>query len=503
MQRDISKFTHGTYDVLVIGGGINGAAIAHLAALNGLKTALLEKNDFASGTSSKSTKLIHGGLRYLENLEFGLVREALKERSIQLKAAPHLVKPLSFVIPVYQKDKRPLWLMKLGVFIYDFLCGPYLIKRHRFLATEEVCRQVSGIKREGLLGGIMYYDAQMDDARLCLENVLSAQAHGAHTANYVEVKSFIKKDGKAAGVRALDALTGKEFDVYARRIVCAVGPWTNLLMQKEEGKAAPMVRATKGVHVVCRGQVSPHALIIPTPKDNRFFFIIPWMGNSLIGTTDTDYSGSPDEVGVDQEDVDYLFRELRRVFPEEVFKKEKIITMFSGLRPLMYRAGRPEDVSRKHVIRESYSGVLYVLGGKYTTYRKIAEDCVNGILRPRPIVDTERTFKVYGSGPIEEKAADAAQQYGVPTETVQYLMDFYGARYKDVLDLIHHEKGLAQPICSCSPVIHAQILYAIKVEMARTEEDIYKRRLPLIFKECKTGHCRKEIQRMVSKIKIL
>ncbi len=501
-MRDLSKFTHGQYDVLVIGGGINGAAIAHLAALNGLKTALLEKGDFASGTSSKSTKLIHGGLRYLENLEFGLVREALKERSIQLRAAPHLVKPLAFIIPVYQNDKRPLGLMRMGVSLYDALSGRYLIEPHRSLTPAEVCRYVSGIKTEGLTGGIMYYDAQMDDARLCLENVLSAASEGAHAANYVEVQSFIKENGKAVGVKAYDRLGARHFEVSAKRIVCAVGPWTNVLMRKEEGRVEPMVRATKGVHVVCHGQVSSRALIIPTQKDNRFFFVIPWMGNSLIGTTDTDYSGSPDEVGVDQEDVDYLFRELRRLFPEEVFKKEKIITMFSGLRPLVHRSGNPADLSRRHVIRESYSGVLYVVGGKYTTYRKIAGDCVKRILRPRPLADTEKTFQVYGSGAIEEKAADAAQRYRVPTETVQYLMDFYGARYNDVLDLISKEKGLAEPICSCSPAVRAQIAYAIQVEMARTEEDIYKRRLPLVFMECKTGHCRKEIQRMVSKIKI-
>ncbi len=503
MQRDISQFSRGQYDVLVIGGGINGAAVAHLAALNGLKTALLEKDDFASGTSSKSTKLIHGGLRYLENLEFGLVREALKERAIQLKAAPHLVKPLAFIIPVYQEDKRPLWLMRLGVALYDLLCGSSPMERHRFLPPEEVCRHVVGIKKEGLLGGIMYYDAQMDDARLCLENVLSAGLEGAHAANYVEVQSFIKENGKAVGVKAYDRLGARHFEVSAKRIVCAAGPWTNVLMQKEEGKVAPMIRTTKGVHVVCHGQVSSRALIIPTQKDNRFFFVIPWMGNSLIGTTDTDYSGSPDEVGVDQEDVDYLFRELRRVFPDAAFKKEKIITMFSGLRPLVHRSGNPADLSRRHVIRESYSGVLYVLGGKYTTYRKIAEDCLQGIMRARPAVDTQKTFKLYGSGPVIEKASDAARQYGVPAEIVQYLMDFYGARYKDVLDLISKEKGLAEPMCSCSPAIRAQIAYAIQVEMARTEEDIYKRRLPLVFTECRTGHCRKEIQRMVSKIRTL
>jgi glycerol-3-phosphate dehydrogenase len=227
------------------------------------------------------------------------------------------------------------------------------------------------------------------------------------------------------------------------------------------------------------------------------------MGNSLIGTTDTDYDGSPDDIGVDQEDVDYLFRELRRIFPEGNFKKDKIITMFAGLRPLVYKCGAAAKVSRKHAFKESYSGITYVMGGKYTTYRKMAEDCVKKVFPSKQRAAMEQNFTFYGGGTIEEKASDAVRQRGVSTATVQYLMDFYGARYKDVLDLIRSEKGLAEPICSCSPVIRAQILYAVQVEMAVTEEDIYKRRLPLMFVECKTGHCRKEIQHMISKMKTL
>ena len=198
MPRDIAKFTYGTYDVLIVGGGINGAAIAHMAAVNGLKVALLEKNDFASGTSSKSTKLIHGGLRYLETFDLDLVRESLRERSFLLRDAPHLVKPLSFIVPVYRGDRKPLWMMRLGVWLYDRLAGKYTIGKHRFIPRDELLGSMPGLKDEGLLGGVSYFDAQMDDARLVLENVLSAQARGAHVANYVEVKSFLKKDGKAA-----------------------------------------------------------------------------------------------------------------------------------------------------------------------------------------------------------------------------------------------------------------------------------------------------------------
>ncbi len=499
MQRDLSKFTHGTYDVLIVGGGINGAAIAHMAARNGLKTALLEKGDFASGTSSKSTKLIHGGLRYLEVFDLDLVRESLRERAFLLRDAPHLVKPLSFIVPVYRGDRKPLWMMRFGVWLYDRLAGKYTIGKHCFIPRDELLGLTPGLKEEGLLGGVSYYDAQMDDARLVLENVLSAQARGAHAANYVEVKSFLKKDGKAAGVLAFDRIGEREFEVRAREVVCAVGPWTNMLMRKEEGNVPPLVRTTKGIHVVCQGQLSDHALIILTSQDQRVFFVIPWMGNSLVGTTDTDYTADPDAVAADQEDIDYLFRELRRVFLEGTFKKDKIITTFAGLRPLVHKQGEPAKISRNHVIKKAYSGIIYVMGGKYTTYRKIAEDCLKEIIRSRPLVDTRAGFPVYGSGEITESAQEVAKENGVNTDVVRYLMDLYGVHYKDILRLAQNNPALKEPLCTCSPAIKAQVVYAIKTEMAVKEEDIVKRRLSLIYRPCRSGQCVREIQMLIDR----
>src|SRR3989338_2584575 len=261
MKRDLLQFTRQRYDVLVVGGGINGAAVAHLAALNGLKTALLEKGDFAGGTSSKSTKLIHGGLRYLENFEFGLVRESLRERHVQLNSAPHLVHPLRFVIHVYKTDPRPFWMMKLGVWLYDFLSGKYVLEKHRALTAEEVCRIIPGIRREGLIGGVAYSDAQMDDARLCLENVLSAVEKGAHAANYAEVRSLIQENGKSVGVKAYDHLTDKTFEVRAKKIVCAVGPWANIFLRKENSRSRPRLRTTKGIHIVYKGRLAQDAIL--------------------------------------------------------------------------------------------------------------------------------------------------------------------------------------------------------------------------------------------------
>ena len=358
----------------------------------------------------------------------------------------------------------------------------------------------------------------MDDARLVLENVLSAQARGAHVANYVEARSFLKKDGQAAGVLALDTISGREFEISARKVVCAVGPWTNVLMHKEEGNVAsrrpditsgvgtptpfrasePLVRTTKGIHVVCEGQLSDHALIIPTTKDNRVFFVIPWLGNSLIGTTDTDYTADPDAIAADQEDIDYLFRELRRVFPSEGgFEKEKIVAIFAGLRPLVHRQGESAKISRNHVIKKAYSGIIYVMGGKYTTYRKIAEDCLRVVVPSQKLIDTRAGFPVFGSGEITESAQDVAKQNGLNVDVAKYLMEFYGTRYKDVLQFTQNNPALKEPLCTCSPAIKAQVVYAIEAEMAVKEEDIIRRRLSLVYRPCRSGQCLREIRRLI------
>jgi glycerol-3-phosphate dehydrogenase len=496
MIRDTSKFTQAPYDLLVVGGGINGAAVAHIAALNGLKTALLEKGDFAGGTSGKSTKLMHGGLRYLENLEFGLVREALQERSVQLKSSPHLVHPLKFIIPVYKTDKRPLWKVKLGVWLYDFLSREDKIEPHRPLTAAEVCRAVPGIRKEGLVGGVMYSDAQMNDARLCLENILSAAAKGADVANYVKVRSLIQENGRAVGAQAYDELGQKVFNVRAKKIVCAVGPWTNSFTQKEDVRPPFFVRTTKGIHIVYRGRVSNHAVLVPAQRDGRVFFIIPWLGHSLIGTTDTDFTDYPDNAAVKKEDVDYLIREAGRVLPDMDFRQENIITTFAGLRPLVSKPGAPSRVSRGHVVKESSSGLIYVMGGKYTMYRKIAEDVVRRVAR-KPLVDTRKLFPVYGSGTPAGEPAAVARQYNVELDLVRALMDFYGTRYGDVLKLTEEDAALKEPICACSPVIRAQVVYAVRTEMARTPEDIITRRLTLGYTGCADGRCRREIQQLL------
>jgi glycerol-3-phosphate dehydrogenase len=493
MKRDIAHCKDRVFDVLVVGGGINGAAIAHLAALNGLKVCLLEKDDFACGTSSKSTKIVHGGLRYLENFEFSLVKEALRERTALINNAPHLVHPLGFIVPVYKGDARPFWMIKFGIFLYDFLCGKHLIKKRRTLTAAEIIHLVQGIKAEGLVGGVMYYDGQMDDARLVLENVLCAADKGAVVLNYAQVRSFLKETGKTVGVEALDRISNQAFKVRAKRIVAAVGVWTDFFLDKEHARAPLKVRPTKGVHIVYRGQVCDHAIVLATKSDKRIFFMIPWHGNSLIGTTDTDYSGDPDSVKVEDEDIEYLFNEARRVFPDVDFQNKDIISTFAGLRPLVYNEGAPSKVSRRHVVESSYSGVIYVYGGKYTTFRKIAEDALK-MVTPKALIDTSVKFPLFGSGEITQSAKDIASTCALAVETVEYLMGVYGTRYQEILKLIEQEPELKEPIAKGTRAIKAQIVYAIEREFALQVEDIMERRLGLVYDDCDHSRCREVIK---------
>ena len=499
MIRDISRLSKNKFDLIVVGGGINGAATAQLAAACGASVALLEKGDFASGTSSKSTKLLHGGIRYLENFEFDLVYESLKERFIQWQAAPFLVKPLSFVIPVYKNDARPLWMMKLGVWLYDLLGGKYRIGHHRSLSVAEITSLAPGINLDGLMGAVEYVDAQMDDARLCLENVLMADLRGAVVANYVEVESFIKDSNqRAIGVKAHDRLTGKHMDIFASKIIVTAGPWSDELIQKDVPHSVKRLRPTKGVHIVYRGEISPRAFLLQSRSDKRIFFVIPFKGNSLIGTTDTDYHQSPDSVQVEEADIRYLLQEAGRVFPNINFDRSKIITTFAGLRPLVTDSGDPFRISRKHAIESSSSGITFVMGGKYTTYRAIAEDAVRKAL-PHLVskMPYGGQYTLYGSGGGNEELKILSQRFEVPLDLVRYLQGIYGSRFGDVLNIAQGNDRLKEKICSCSPAIAAQVVYAQQVEMAQTVEDVMERRLGLSYLDCPSGDCRRAIEEIL------
>ncbi|MFA4982525.1 MAG: glycerol-3-phosphate dehydrogenase/oxidase [Candidatus Omnitrophota bacterium] len=433
MKRDIAKLKSEQFDLLVIGGGINGCAIARDASLRGMKTALIEKDDFACGASGKSTKIIHGGIRYLEQFNLNLIYEALHERGTLLRTASQYVWPLEFIIPVYKGDPRPLIMMRTGVFIYDMLAGRANIHCHRPLSKSELTLFEPSITPKGLRGGVMYCDAQMDDIRLCLDNAISAFQAGCCVANKVEAEGFIKERGRVAGVEAKDALTGNKFDINAQYVVNATGAWSNRLVWADEPHAPAITRPTKGIHLIYKKLPITRAMLFSARKDKRIFFAIPWRDYTLIGTTDTDFDGSPDEVYATSADVDYLLNEISRVFPDEKIGREGVVTTYAGLRPLMNTQGiAPWKVSREHYIKESGSGLISVVGGKYTTYRRLAQQLVDLVVRRFE----GRTFKACATaeeGPSPAKAAGkgdlrARIEYAVNHEMAVSLTDLLARR---------------------------------------------------------------------------
>ncbi|MBI4974616.1 MAG: glycerol-3-phosphate dehydrogenase/oxidase [Candidatus Omnitrophica bacterium] len=403
MERNIARLKSEYFDILVIGGGINGCAIARDASLRGAKAALIEKDDFASGASGKTTKLIHGGIRYLEQFNFKLVYEALRERAIILKTVPHLVHPIEFILPAYKGDPRTLLKIRTGAFIYDQLAGRDNIRCHRPLKRDEVILLEENIGSRNLKGGVLYCDGQMDDIRLCLDNAISAYQAGSSVANKVKAIGLIKEKGRIIGIEAKDRLTGEDLTIRAKVVVNATGAWSNQIVKMDKPDATPITRPTKGVHIVYRKLPHTRAILLSAHKDKRFFFIIPWRGVTLIGTTDTDHAGSADEVYASGDDVEYLLEETQRAFPHEHIDRAGMITTYAGLRPLVNTQGiAPWHVSREHTIKESASGLISVVGGKYTTYRHLAEEVVDMVLSKLRDKNFKRcvTQKIGPSSPV-------------------------------------------------------------------------------------------------------
>ena len=385
MAADFSKLTGRTFDVVVIGGGIVGAGIAWDASLRGLSCALVEANDFASGTSSKTTKLIHGGIRYLEQLNFRLVRDALRERSILLSIAPHWVQPLPFLIPLRRGRPRPWPLVWLGVVLYDWLAGNRRLERPIFLDREGLKKKEPRLVADGYRRAALYYDAQMDDAALVLGVSKAAQRAGAVLSAQTRAVGFQKEKGRIIAVEVEDRRSPARQTVKARRVINATGPWADGVRRLANPSASALVRMSKGIHLVYPDIGLREALLVSSERDGRLFFLIPWKGNTLIGTTDTDYSGDPGQAKAEPEDIDYLLDEANRALPSFDLRRERIISTFAGVRPLIAQEKRdPWAVTRSHRLQEDPDGLLTVLGGKFTTFRKIAEDVVDRIARSFP-----------------------------------------------------------------------------------------------------------------------
>jgi glycerol-3-phosphate dehydrogenase len=496
--------TQQPHDIVVLGGGITGAGIARDAALRGLRVALFEKSDFGAGTSSKSSKLIHGGLRYLEQGEIGLVFESVSERRVQEQMAPHLVRPLPFLVPIFEGDRVGLETMNIGLWIYDTLAlfrTPGLHKTHRGDKAHEL---EPALRRDGLRGAIEYFDCITDDARLVLENVLDARAAGADCRNHHEIVSIERKRGVVEAVLVRPIMGGPVERVATRAVVVAAGPWTDLVAERL-GFAGerPILRPTKGVHLVFRREVLPleRAITVISPLDKRVMFAIPWRDRLVLGTTDTDFSGSPDEVWADAADCAYLCESANRTFPDAHFTPEGVISTWAGLRPLIHEdAETASDVSREHQIYVRDDGVLIIAGGKLTTYRLMAKEAVRAAIRwlrdtdsdlfeDRPIVRPRtKTRPLPGGVGLEaasavgvRRVAEKLAEGGLPPRIATHLAGVYGTRAEQVALLMRSDPALAEPMQPDLPYVWAEVAFAVEHDLARTVEDVLGRRVPLML----------------------
>jgi len=494
------------FDLLVIGGGIIGAGIARDAAMRGLSVAVLEARDFCSGTSSKSSKMLHGGIRYLEQFELSLVFEASRERRLHSDLlSPHLAQPVPFLIPVYPWSPHGMMAVSAGVFLYDTLA---LFRNHgtRILSRERAMREEGRLESKGLKGGVVFHDVVMDDARLGLENMRSAAHHGATVVNYAIVRGFDKDGtGRIRGVWVKDALAPEKADFLVRAKVCAnaSGPWCDYIRRLANPESEPQLRPTKGTHIVLPDNRlgKTHAFVLTAKADDRVFFSIPWFGRTLVGTTDTDYDsqidGPLEDIRATKNDVDYLLESVRRFFPGSDVKPEDVCSTFAGLRPLVAEEGAsdPSAVSREHRIWQEESGLFSVAGGKYTTYRCMAAELVDKVLRHLAKTFTgfeaaKKTITQFEPIVLDSDAKQASQFAGalaeynnrLELETVQHLQKRYGARWQRVADLAMDDASLRERIVPSEPDILAEARYSHDSEMAVSFEDFLRRRTMLALK---------------------
>ncbi len=481
MNRDdmIGRLRDGSilWDFIIIGGGATGMGVAVDAASRGYRPLLLEQSDFGKGTSSRSTKLVHGGVRYLQQGNVALVLEALKERGLLRRNAPHLVHDLPFIVPVYDWWEGPFY--GIGLKLYDRLAGKLGFGDSVHLSRKETVERLPTIETDGLRAGVVYHDGQFDDARLVINLAQTAAEQGATLVNYAQVKALRKKNGIVNAVVAVDEETGTEYTVYGNVVINATGVYTDSIRRMDDPNCPPMIRPSQGVHILLDSSFlqSETAIMVPHTDDGRVLFAIPWLGRVVVGTTDTEVDGTPLEPRAAEEEVEFLLSHAARYLTHDPERKD-ILSVFAGLRPLVSLSKGEENtaaISRDHTVNLSRCGLLTIAGGKWTTYRKMAEDTVDQAalvagLQTRPCVT--RDLNIHGH-------LHHAERYG--------LLEAYGSDAPEVGALLRESDELGEFLPGSSEVRAGQVVWAAREEMARTVDDFLSRRTRMLVLDARSS----------------
>lgn len=488
----VERMKERIYDVVVIGGGITGAGIFRDAMLRGLNVALIEKDDFASGTSSESSKMLHGGLRYLMNYEFKLVREAALERKIVADMTPHFSTIMPFVVPLYTWTKQSPWMVKMGLWLYDLLAFPKRIGKHRMMKREEVFEKFPVIKNDDIVKGAFYFDTRTNDSRLVLSNILDGLSGHGDALNYAELVHWSRKE-EGLSLNVLDKEGGETFEIKTRIMINATGPWADFTEDLDDDfEGLIRVRRTKGIHLTVKPKLKDHCILLAN-TDDRPIFVMPWGEYDIVGTTDTDWKGKPEDVVADKEDIDYILDALNRLFPDANYTYDDIYSTFAGVRPLVYQPGKDErKTSREHTIKD-YGDVISIAGGKLTTYRLMAKEIVDRSFRNlglRKIKCMTHKMPIWGGdydewGGFEEFVAETKKRfdnrYGLTERQIEILIHYYGSAIGLVEKVIKEQPDLSKPLVEDLPFIRAMIVVAARYEHARHIEDVLRRRTQIAF----------------------
>jgi glycerol-3-phosphate dehydrogenase len=510
-QREsaISQLGTEQFDILVIGGGVNGVGAALDAASRGLKVALIEAQDIASGTSSRSSKLIHGGLRYLEQYDFRLVREALHERELMVSTlCPHLVKPVGFLFPLTEKFKERSYV-GAGLALYDALRGfQRALPWHKHLSQKQINVIAPSLRQDIVTGAFKYFDAQVDDARHTMSVARTAARHGAIIATQVSAETLIREGKRVAGVNAVDLESGKKIAIKAGVTIMCAGVWSDQLHERFELTPGYNVTMSKGAHIVVPGSTikSDAGIILKTPIS--VLFIIPWGDKWIVGTTDTPYEGDRAEPCATRQDVQYILDQANRVL-EPKLRADEIIGVYAGLRPLVAnnKSATTTKLSREHTVDRPAAGFVSIAGGKYTTYRVMAKDVVDrAVIELRKITQESVTEKLPligadGFFALEQQSERIAQESGLDVETVTHLLNRHGSLISEIIDLIKEQPKLVGKLDSGLPYIKAEIVYAASHEGARSVDDVVSRRTRLSFEAINHGvHLADEVAALIAPV---